>query len=81
MLRWCAVQEAVLEETANMRWGPFKSILADAVVAHLQPIQQQYAAVMADETYLDEVCTKVALQHLQETLRSACLFWRTCRPL
>ena len=55
MLRWCVVQEAVLEETANMRWGTFKSILADALVAHLQPIQQQYAAVMADETYLDEV--------------------------
>ena len=54
----CMWQESVLEEAGSMRWGPFKSVLADAVVAHLQPIQQKYAAVMADEAYLDEVCLR-----------------------
>lgn len=51
------MQEAVIEEAANMQWGTFKTVLADAVVEHLQPIQQKYAAVMADEAYLDEVCS------------------------
>ena len=38
-----------------MRWGQFKSNLADAIVAHLEPIQQKYYAVIADKTYLDQV--------------------------
>lgn len=38
-----------------MRWGQFKSALADAVVAHLQPIQERYHAVIQDTTYLDQV--------------------------
>ena len=38
-----------------MRWGQFKSNLADAIVAHLEPIQQKYHDVIADKTYLDQV--------------------------
>lgn len=40
-----------------MRWGQFKSNLADAIVAHLEPIQQKYYDVIADKTYLDQVLT------------------------
>ena len=38
-----------------MQWGQFKGVLADAVVAHLEPIQQRYHEVMADAAYLDQV--------------------------
>lgn len=49
------LQDALLEEVGDMRWGQFKSNLADAIVAHLEPIQQKYHDVIADKTYLDQV--------------------------
>lgn len=49
------LQDALLEEVRDMRWGQFKSNLADAIVAHLEPIQQKYHDVIADKTYLDQV--------------------------
>ena len=58
------LQEAVLEETGGMQWGSFKTLLADAVIAHLQPIQQKFTAVMADEAYLDEVRMMYLSSHL-----------------
>lgn len=48
-------QEAVLADVEGMRWGEFKPRLADAVVAHLEPIQQRYQDVMTDQSYLDSV--------------------------
>ena len=42
-----------------MRWGDFKPRLADALVAHLQPIQRRYAEVMEDEGALDAILAKV----------------------
>ena len=48
-------QESALEDVGNLSWGAFKPVLADAVIAHLAPLQQQYAAVMSDPAYLDEV--------------------------
>ena len=33
------LQEAVAAECSTLRWGDFKPRLADALVAHLQPIQ------------------------------------------
>jgi tryptophanyl-tRNA synthetase len=38
-----------------MSWGSFKPILADAVVAHIEPIQKKYNEVIADEVYLNKV--------------------------
>ena len=38
-----------------MSWGQFKPLLADAVVAHIAPIQKTYNEVMADQAYLDRV--------------------------
>ena len=49
------MQDALLEEVKDMRWGQFKSALADAIVAHLEPIQQKYHEVIADKAYLDQV--------------------------
>lgn len=49
------LQDVIAEEVKGMRWGHFKSTLADAVVAHFKPIQQRYHEVIADNTYLDQV--------------------------
>lgn len=48
-------QETALDEVGSMSWGQFKGRLADAVVAHLEPLQDAYKLVVADPTYLDEV--------------------------
>ncbi|CAG9460757.1 unnamed protein product [Pedinophyceae sp. YPF-701] len=48
-------REEVLAECGAMRWGQFKPTLADALVAHLEPIQKKYAEVREDPAYLDEV--------------------------
>lgn len=48
-------KEDILEEVKDMSWGDFKPILADAVVAHLEPIQKRYAEVREDEEYLNSV--------------------------
>ena len=49
------LQDVIVEEVREMRWGQFKSTLADAIVAHLEPIQQRYHEVIADDAYLDHV--------------------------
>ena len=48
-------REDILEEVKDMKWGEFKPLLAEAVVAHLEPIQKRYAEVRADEEYLRKV--------------------------
>ena len=35
------MQEAIAAECSSMRWGDFKPKLADALIAHLDPIQVQ----------------------------------------
>ena len=47
--------DEILAEVGNMRWGEFKPLLADAVVAHLEPIQKKYDELMADQTHLKSV--------------------------
>lgn len=46
---------AVTAECTEMGWGQFKPILTEAVIAHLQPIQEKYHAIMNDPGYLDAV--------------------------
>ncbi|KAK9903497.1 hypothetical protein WJX75_007274 [Coccomyxa subellipsoidea] len=52
--------EAAVEELCDLSWGEFKPRLADAVVAHLEPLQQRYKIIMDDASYLDEVLAKGA---------------------
>lgn len=47
--------DVVAQEAKEMRWGQFKGVLADAIIAHLEPIQQRFYEVMADGAYLDQV--------------------------
>ncbi len=36
-------------------WGDFKTVLTDAAIAHLQPIQAKYDEVVKESGYLDRV--------------------------
>ena len=42
-------------EVAEMSWGTFKPILADAVINHVEPIQKIYNEVIKDESYLNKI--------------------------
>lgn len=46
---------AVAAECAEMGWGRFKPLLAEATVAALEPIQARHRELMADPTELDNV--------------------------
>ena len=48
-------KEDILEEVGDMSWGDFKPLLAEAIVAHLEPIQTRYHEVRGDEVYLMSV--------------------------
>lgn len=48
-------RENILMEVRSMTWGEFKPKLAEAVVQHLEPIQQRYYEVRADDAYLTQV--------------------------
>jgi len=50
-----ATRDAVANEVADLSWGDFKPRLADALIAHLEPIQQRYADIIADPAYLTDV--------------------------
>ena len=45
----------VAAECASLKWSEFKPRLADAVVAHLEPLQARYAQLTSDQGYLDGV--------------------------
>ena len=48
-------KEAVAAECKDMGWGQFKPLLAETAVEALQPIQEKYAELMGDRTYLEQV--------------------------
>lgn len=48
-------ESEVLWEVDSLTWGTFKPRLTEALVVHLQPIQQRYADIMADQVYLEAV--------------------------
>lgn len=48
-------QEAVAAECQDMGWGQFKTVLSEATIEALKPIQQNYQAVMEDKGYLESV--------------------------
>lgn len=50
-------REAVQAEVETLNWGGFKPLLTEAVVAHVTPIQQRYAEIMQDKTFLNQVLT------------------------
>jgi tryptophanyl-tRNA synthetase len=45
----------VAAECQDMGWGQFKPLLTDTAIAHLQPIQAKYHAILDDKGYLESV--------------------------
>ncbi|KAF3775391.1 Tryptophan--tRNA ligase [Nymphaea thermarum] len=52
----------IAQECQNMNWGVFKSILTDALIDHLSPIQARYEEITSDATFLDKVLQDGALK-------------------
>ncbi|XP_010251889.1 PREDICTED: tryptophan--tRNA ligase, chloroplastic/mitochondrial isoform X2 [Nelumbo nucifera] len=48
-------KEEVARECQDMNWGTFKTLLADALIDHLHPIQVRYEEIISDPAYLDGV--------------------------
>lgn len=46
-------KDDIASEVADMSWGQFKPVLAEAVVEHLRPFQARYKEVMDDRGQLD----------------------------
>ncbi|XVF48590.1 hypothetical protein PTKIN_Ptkin03bG0202500 [Pterospermum kingtungense] len=53
-------KEEVAHECRDMNWGTFKTLLTDALVDHLHPIQIRYEEIISDPAYLDGVLTEGA---------------------
>lgn len=53
-------KEEILVEVEDLSWGEFKPLLADAVVAHLEPIQQKYHEIRSNEGFLQQVLAEGA---------------------
>lgn len=53
-------QDDIAAEVADMSWGSFKPVLAEAVVEHLKPFQAKYYEVMGDTGELDRLLQKGA---------------------
>ena len=66
-------EEAILAEVGNMRWGEFKPVLAEAVVAHLEPIQNKYNELMKDQALLKKTLLEGA--DAADTLASQTNTW------
>lgn len=55
-------KEEVVSECQHMNWGTFKTILTEALIDHLQPIQVRYEEIMSDPAYLDNVLLEGAVK-------------------
>ena len=67
-------RDDIAAEVKDMTWGEFKPKLADALIAHLQPIQERYYAVRQEEGYLTQVLddgAQAAKQVADRTLHAA----------
>ncbi len=59
------LQDAVAAECSALRWGDFKPRLADALIAHLEPIQTKYNHLMSDPAYIDGVLEQYVVWFLK----------------
>uniref|UniRef100_A0A7S2S216 tryptophan--tRNA ligase n=1 Tax=Eucampia antarctica TaxID=49252 RepID=A0A7S2S216_9STRA len=76
-------KEDITKEVKDLSWGDFKPKLADAIIAHLEPIQKKYAEVRGDEEYLTKVLkdgADSANEIASQTLTSAKVAMGFTRP-
>ena len=64
-------RESVATECADMGWGQFKPLLAEAAVAALEPIQSRYKALINDPEELNHVLDQG--RHKAEAVANATL--------
>ena len=48
-------RDDVATECADLNWGKFKPLLADALVDHINPIRERYDALLKDKKYVADV--------------------------
>ncbi|CAJ1957835.1 unnamed protein product [Cylindrotheca closterium] len=48
-------KEDIIEEVKDLTWGDFKPLLADAIINHLEPIQNRYHEIREDKDRLNEI--------------------------
>lgn len=48
-------RDDIAKEVSTMTWGQFKPVLAEAIVQHLQPIQERYYEVRNDSDKLNQI--------------------------
>jgi tryptophanyl-tRNA synthetase len=48
-------RDDIVEEVKGMNWGQFKPALADALINHLEPIQERYYEVRNDDVRLNQI--------------------------
>jgi tryptophanyl-tRNA synthetase len=48
-------KQVVASECQDMGWGQFKPLLTETTIAHLEPIQQKFHAIMAEPGYLESI--------------------------
>jgi tryptophanyl-tRNA synthetase len=65
-------REQAAAECADMGWGQFKPLLAEATVAALEPIQARYHLLMEDRKELEQVLKNG--RHKAESVANATLF-------
>ena len=62
------------ERVAGMRYGDFKKLVSEVVIARLEPLQRRYREVTADPTYMDSVLMR-GREHVlpisEDTIRKA----------
>ena len=64
-------KEQVADEAASwVGWGTFKPLLADAIIAHLEPIQTKYKEYAQDTEYLQKVLAEGAEAATEEASRT-----------
>lgn len=51
-------KDEVASDVRDLRWGGFKPLLTDALVAHLEPIQTKYQQLIQDPSYIDSVLAR-----------------------
>ena len=64
--------ETIVDEYRGKGYGAFKSDLADTVIDHLKPVQDRYAELMQDRSYLEQVLkngAEAAQKRAYKTLR------------
>ncbi len=62
------------EKCAGMRYGDFKKLVAEAVIARLEPIQRRYREITAEPGYIDAVLSEGKARVLplaEDTVRKA----------